>query len=909
MVATVASGTMAQYYLSQTDYYIGGREPPGRWTRVGFASGFEKGSLVESADFERLHAALDGSGKPMLANSGGRKERVGGHDVTFSAPKSVSILCVTERRSKIEQAHANAVARALDVLEANAAFCRSGKNGVRREKVRLTVAEFLHGDARPAEHSDGEVFADPNLHTHAVVLNLGEKASIDADGSLRGADSNSSAPGRFGALDGKSIYAWKMALGAAYHLELSRELQALGFVITDIGKNGVFEIAGVDERLRTYFSARRQTIEEELEAAGVVSGQAPALAAEITRATRRAKRDMGDEDRFERWRERAAALGFSARDVQLSCEAARLAQPKPLETCDPETLLADRIRAIPQDLTAHESAFERRHLYAAVATALVGTGHGADRIDKEIDKLLADQAIVTLDRDVWGHEIFSTPELLSIEREIGAMARRLNRSRGDAPNSEHVEQLIVASQLNHEQGEAVRAATAGDTITIIEGAPGSGKTTTLDPVKQAWEAAGFRVIGAASAWKVAHMLRDDLGIDARATDSWLASAANGSPFLDDRTVLIVDEAGLLSSRQMHAILSAAAGHEGARPRLILVGDRNQMQSVGAGAGLRLASAALSVQAVETIQRQREPWARDAILALGKGDAEKALKAYMERGCLHERQGSIATIRALTDAWQEASQENPTEKCLLIAQTNSEVRAIAVEIRSRLRDNGIITGEDVTLKAVTPSGHGFSLSLASGDRVRFLTRARAGSREVINGTEAEIERIARGADNTLIFHARVGDERFAFTPRDIEDQFGRARLAHAYSTTVYGSQGLTTDRAFVLLSPEMDRHAAYVAASRARNKTEFFIDRKSLDAKLRADLPLSQRATKPDVDDETRLAFLSRRLSRSGLKKTTLDILTMQESDGRESAPGSQANELAAPTPAQRRDRTKGLSLG
>jgi ATP-dependent exoDNAse (exonuclease V) alpha subunit len=343
------------------------------------------------------------------------------------------------------------------------------------------------------------------------------------------------------------------------------------------------------------------------------------------------------------------------------------------------------------------------------------------------------------------------------------------------------------------------------------------------------------------------MLRDDLGIDARATDSWLASSENGSPFLDDKTVLILDEAGLLSSRQMHSILSAAQGRDGARPRLIMVGDRNQLQSVGAGAGLRLAAAALPVQAVETIQRQREPWARDAILALGKGEAEKALETYSERGLLHEHQGIMSTIRALTDAWQEAAKENPTAKCLLIAQTNAQVRAIASEVRSRLRKNGVINGDDVTLKAVTPSGHEFSLPLAVGDRVRFLTRARLGSRDVINGSEATIERIDLVGDNSPVFYASINDEHFSFVAPDIEDQSGRVRLAHAFATTVYGAQGLTTDRAFVLLSPEMDRHAAYVAASRARGSTEFFIDRKSLDARVRADIPLSQKGSMPDVE--------------------------------------------------------------
>jgi hypothetical protein len=373
--------------------------------------------------------------------------------------------------------------------------------------VRLTVAEFLHGDARPAEHSDGRVFADPNLHTHAIILNIAEKRGADTAEPRRGRHLGASPSRRFGALDGKSIYAWKMAMGATYHLELSRELQSLGFAITQVGKNGVFEVAGVDERLTSYFSARRQTIEDELEKAGLVSGQAPALAAGITRATRKAKREIGDKNRLDCWRDRAAELGVSLGDVQLHCKAAGLLKREALEDVDVEKRLADQIRAIPEELTANQSTFERRSLHAAVATSLVGTRHGSDRIDHEIEKLLAEQAIVTLDRDGWNHEIFSTPELLKIEREVGRMARRLNQSRGSAPDPTFVERLIAGRHLSHEQAEAVRAATAGETITIIEGAPGSGKTTTLGPIKEAWEAAGFRVIGAATAWKIALMLR------------------------------------------------------------------------------------------------------------------------------------------------------------------------------------------------------------------------------------------------------------------------------------------------------------------------------------------------------------------------------------------------------------------
>ena len=145
------------------------------------------------------------------------------------------------------------------------------------------------------------------------------------------------------------------------------------------------------------------------------------------------------------------------------------------------------------------------------------------------------------------------------------------------------------------------------------------------------------------------------------------------------------------------------------------------------------------------------------------------------------------------------------------------------------------------------------------------------------------------------------ERFSFRPDEIADQHGRAKLAHAYATTIYGAQGLTTDRAFVLLSPDMDRHAVYVAARRAREKTEFFIDRRALDARIRADLPLSEKSRRPDIDDQARRAFLVGKLARSGLKQTTLDILQREEAPA---TPCPQRNRVAD---AVRRPRRK-LSL-
>src|SRR5690606_2249109 len=190
-------------------------------------------------------------------------------------PKSVSVLwglSDLDLRGEIEAAQQKAVKAAIALLERNAAWSRRGRDGIRSERVELSAAAFMHGEARPAPHEDGSVFADPQLHTHTVILNLARRE----DGTV-------------GALDGRRLFAWKMAAGAAYHLELASGLQALGLVLRDIGKNGVFEITAVDEALCRYFSARRGEVEALLDEAGTQSAAAPALAASIAKTSRSAK--------------------------------------------------------------------------------------------------------------------------------------------------------------------------------------------------------------------------------------------------------------------------------------------------------------------------------------------------------------------------------------------------------------------------------------------------------------------------------------------------------------------------------------------------------------------------------------------------------------------------------------------
>lgn len=909
MVATIAAGTSAQYYLAQVEYYLGGREPAGRWLAAGPGLNVEAGSDVERALFERLHAARDGAGASLLSSSGGRLDRVAGYDVTFSAPKSASLLWglgdETLRR-QLEDAQEQAVRAALALLDREAAFCRRGKGGHTREAVRLTVAAFQHGEARPTEHEDGAVFADVALHTHACVLAVAQRA----DGS-------------FGAIDGKALFAWKMAAGATYHAELAHRLQRLGFSVENAGTNGMFEIAGVDRSLCAYFSARRREIEDELAAACVAAtSDAPALAAAAARATRASKLDDAGspEDRHAFWRSVATRRGFEPERVVEAARARGLEAGAVLDDREAtEALIRERVDAVPRQLTQTQSLFEHRHLVAAVTSALVGTGAGAERAVQELDRLVSAGAVVALGRDArWPHPIYSTPEVIAIERDLLARATSLARHHvGEAPNPARVDSLIEAAGLNAEQAQAARIATLTTALAIVEGAPGVGKTTLLAPVAQSWAEAGWTVIGAASAWKVAHLLRDELAIEARAIDSWLARAEHGRPFLQDRTLLVIDEAGLLSSRQLHRVLAHVdeARKAGLQIAVRLVGDRKQLQAIG-GPGLRIVADAIGTQRVDTIVRQREAWAREMVTVFGAGRADAALALLDDHGAIHECRDAQATVSSIVDAWSRSRRDHSEHPDpLLLAKSNRQVLQLNAAVRTVLRQEGAVDRTDaLQLDAVTPSGREHRLALAIGDRLRFLTRVDAIG--VVNGTEAILVGVRPGAADGGASDARltvrIGMREASFTAADLADERGRVRLAHSYVSTIAGSQGLTCESVMIWADTSLDRHDAFVAASRARGQAHLFVDRQALDAKVKSDRALDDR--KRPVSREERREALAHALSRSGEKASTLDYANagdvVPEAIGRQQAQSIPSPRVepghATKTRAARRNR--GLAL-
>ncbi len=854
MVATWQRAAPTNYYKAQTAYYLGGVERQGRWYAPGGDFALKDGAEVDLETFERLYAGIGPDGRSLISNRNGRgADRVGAYDMTLSAPRSVSLVLVwapPETRQALEDAHDRAVRAALQMIEREACYARRGHGGERIEKVALIAAVFTHGESRPAKHINGKIFADMNSHHHAVCLSLATRA----DGTV-------------GALHSIPLRDAKLLAGSVYHAALASELQALGFAIDRVGYNGVFEICGVDDDLINYFSARRNEIDHELEKHGVTSKDAAALASAIAKSTRTGKNADASLRREQIWAEAAIARGV---DVEKFSDNLRRSD-RSLDVEAAEKLFEERLTDLPRALTEDQSVVERKELLRAVATALVGTGLPVSRIDPAVERFLETQAIIEIGRDNLGRPRYSTPEMVRIERETVASATRLASAGGYGLDAEHTHRLCENARLSNEQTLAALGASAPGRLVVIAGAAGSGKSTTLRPIVEGYKAAGHRVLGAASAWRVANALQGELAISSRAIASWAEKLSHGGEFLARGDVLIVDEAGLVAAREMHALLTHA---EQVGAKILLVGDPRQLAAIGPD-GLGLVTHALDALRVDTILRQRDPWAREAVRAFSEGRASAALDAFAAQGKIDEAEGAKAAIDKIVEAWRE-SLNSDTKGPLLLARTNAAVAAISRAVRKVLREEGSLTGRDVEIRTVTPSGQPTSISLAQGDRIRFLVRH--DGLGVINGATARVLAVRQAlpedsrSAGAVRIEAEVDGRRVEFSPEDIGDHKGRAKLGWAYASTIYQSQGSTVDKAVVLVDAGFDRRQIYVAASRARQDTLLVVDGKAIDGRLAADLPPDQQHRDQPFSPEERRTWLATRLSHARTRESTLDVL-------------------------------------
>lgn len=435
---------------------------------------------------------------------------------------------------------------------------------------------------------------------------------------------------------------------------------------------------------------------------------------------------------------------------------------------------------------------------------------------------------------------YTTRAMIRLEAEMANRAIWLS-DRASHGVREAVLQATFArhSRLSDEQRTAIEHVAGGERIAAVIGRAGAGKTTMMKAAREAWETAGYRVVGGALAGKAAEGLEKEAGIVSRTLSSWELRWNQGRNQLDDRCVFVLDEAGMVSSRQM-ALFVEAVTKAGAK--LVLVGDPEQLQPIEAGAAFRAIADRIGYAELETIYRQRQQWMRDASLDLARGNVRKAVDAYTAHGRMIGLRLKDEAVERLIAAWDR--DYDPSKTSLILAHLRRDVRMLNDMARAKLVERGVVA-DGFAFK--TEAG---TRMFAAGDQIVFLKNE--GSLGVKNGMLAKVIEAAPGR---IVAESGEGEHRRQVT---IEQRFYN-NLGHGYATTIHKSQGATVDRVKVLASLSLDRHLTYVAMTRHREDLAVYYGSRSF-AKSGGLIPiLSRRNAKETTLEYEKASFYGQAL--------------------------------------------------
>jgi Ti-type conjugative transfer relaxase TraA len=455
-------------------------------------------------------------------------------------------------------------------------------------------------------------------------------------------------------------------------------------------------------------------------------------------------------------------------------------------------------------ITQQQSTFTRRD----IAKFAHRHSHGIEQFNEVIGAMRNAPDLVELGKDARGEDRFTTRAMIEAEQRLHRAAELMaERERHELNGTDRRAALARAEArglvLSGEQADALAHVTDGRDLGVVIGYAGTGKSAMLGVAREAWEAAGYEVRGVALSGVAAENLESGSGIASRTIASMEHGWGQGRDLLTTRDVLVVDEAGMVGTRQLERALSHAAD---AGAKVVLVGDPQQLQSIEAGAAFRSIHERHGGAEIGEVRRQREEWQRAATRDLANRRTGNALEAYRSHGMVQEAQTREQACGDLIDRWDRDRQASPDRSRIILTHTNDEVRALNEAARERMRAAGGL-GNEVRV-TVERGDRGF----ASGDRVMFLQNERGLG--VKNGTLGTIERVS--ARSMTI---QTDDGRSVHF--DLKDY---NRIDHGYAATIHKAQGMTVDRTHVLATPGMDAHSSYVALSRHRDGMELHYGR-------------------------------------------------------------------------------------
>lgn len=759
------------YYLEKVaegaeDYYSGEGEEAGQW--MGDAAA-ELG-LAGEVSPDQLVAMLTGvnpaTGEPLGLRAG---PSVPGFDLTFSAPKSVSLtwaLSDAETAVKARAAHQRSVELALDYMQANACLTRrgDGEGGMAfLQGSGYLAAGYVHRSSRNG---------DPQLHTHVLIAN-----------ATQGPD------GKWTRLYSPAIYEHAKTAGYIYEANLRHELTRTLGIEWQAVRNGIAEIKGFEDTWLKAFSTRRAEI---LEAAGA---DASARARQVaTLATRKAKEELELGDLRQRWAEQAKEIGLDREAIAL--------------TMGREAELASKltIAQLDREVTAHASHFDRRDAIQAVAN-LLPNGAPAQEVESAADAFLSSDSVVRVAETPKGIR-FTTTRIWALERQALETAQRM-AAEARAEAGELAAKRIIRERptLKDDQREMVyRLLTVKEGIVVVIGEAGTGKSFATVAAAEGWASVGIELRAVAPTWRAANVLSAE-GLEATTVAGMLRDLDRNEARLSPRTVLMVDEASMVGSEQLARLIDHA---DKAEAKLVLVGDPEQLGSIEAG-GLFAAIAERSdpVHLHEVIRHNHEV-DREAAKLIREGRSREALDLYQEAERVTIKETPELLRGAMVEDWWRSFSQG--DDALMVAKRNSEVERLNAIARELAKPEGKLGAEEIAVDGVP---------FAAGDRV--ITRVNDQAAGIFNRERWEVAQV--DAERGRMILDGIDRARRVEVGRDYLDRTtlgGDApAVQHGYAVTTYCAQGATVDSAYVMAEPSTDKQEMYVATSRTREKTYLY----------------------------------------------------------------------------------------
>ena len=877
----------------------GATGPPPFWACQGAAMlGLD--DIAQAEQVERLaHGLHPTTGAPLVRGAG--SAHVKGLDMTFSAPKDFSAIFAggdSATQDILIGCLQESAKTALAYAE-SAAVTRHGHGGRIKQIAEAAIAScYTHFASRAL---------DPQLHIHAFLFNVGKRQGSD----------------EWSALEHRPQFEHKMATGILFRVELAHRLRALGFGIVRDGP--YFKLRGISEPQREALSTRSREITEYLKEAGIGDGASAAMREIAAMNTRAAKAEPCLADLKGRFRQQAAEIGIHPASIA----AMREAEHEPLApfAIDHAELLVD--------LMASQSCSTPQEALAAICEKAMGHWNAAECL-AELDRFMKHEQVIQLGLTELLTPVFTSRATKDLEADISSRVQsgkdsprhRIGRHAIDAKFNDLEMQLQaklgVEVSLCQQREAAIHIACDTGVHAFVEGWAGTGKTTMLQAVGSAYKESGFEVMGCCQSAAASQNLGRETGIPSRTIASLLLSLQSGRSRLTAKTILFLDEAGMVGSREFGLLQEAALG---AGAKLISVGDPKQLQPIEAGGifgslmkkhgkaeishiqrqrtdfepllawldaraarrdggitagqvrALRQVPEDARIAAIESICARDEKlsqafarwqsrydfqWMREAVEQFATGDAKSALHTLDSRGRLKLISGQEQAYAELISAWS-ADRTLLVDKAI-IAGTRAEV----AELNSRARDTLIRSGvvdaaREIEVEIIHRDESTDIRRLAPGDRIVFTMNDRPLG--VANGMTGAVKDIDIGRIGGPLMAVEL-DAPNEHGDRLVHIPVSFARFDLGFALTTHRAQGKTLSSAHVLVNPAMgDREWTYVAASRSRFATTLYVNT--------ALLGLVDPESHRDVEAKsiTRVATidaLAVRMRRSRAKGTSLD---------------------------------------